>query len=250
MPPYAWFLLGTIVAGIISFTLLIFFFKATRTDPFDIILFEKQDFFLNKTFLLTKTKQCKCGDDIVNDFCSEEQILSGCENISPTILSKKHYLRLLMDSSECNNITLRFLVSENIKEVFNINARVMHNMSIGIIVMHVVLFCVLGLLLFSIIYDSILDYLSKPINVLRILGILVNVILLIILFVKFFKGDILTYKDYLECPYVKAIKFENQFKGVQNIIIFFFTFLFFNACFLTIFILSYEYYKINKIYES
>ena len=98
MPRYAWFLLGTTFFGIISFTLLIFFFKATRTDPFDIILFEKQDFF-DKSFLLTKAKQCKCGDDIVNDFCSEEQILSGCENISPNILSKKQYLRSLMDSS-------------------------------------------------------------------------------------------------------------------------------------------------------
>ena len=34
-------------------------------------------------------KQCKCGDDIVNDFCTEEQILSGCVNVSPNILSNK-----------------------------------------------------------------------------------------------------------------------------------------------------------------
>ena len=83
--------LVTLAIGIASFVFLIRVRNFTKEDPFDKTLTpsERQSFFLNITNYDMMGKQCKCGDDIVNDFCTEEQILSGCVNISPNMLSSK-----------------------------------------------------------------------------------------------------------------------------------------------------------------
>ena len=62
--------LVTLAIGIASFVFLIRVRNFTKEDPFDKTLTpsERQSFFLNITNYDMMGKQCKCGDDIVNDF--------------------------------------------------------------------------------------------------------------------------------------------------------------------------------------
>ena len=71
-------------------------YNLTKVDPFDIKLENPEMYFVssNKT-ILKMDKQCKCGNEIVNDFCTEEQILSGCVDTLNQNLDKQKFLRFL-----------------------------------------------------------------------------------------------------------------------------------------------------------
>lgn len=66
----------TIGIGIAAFVFLVRVFNATKSDPFDI---EVSKLDLNTLFYTTISesgmKQCRCGNNVVNDFCTEEQLL-------------------------------------------------------------------------------------------------------------------------------------------------------------------------------
>ena len=78
-------------------------YSDTKEDPFNVVLQNKDSYFKNLTQIYSKNvKQCKCGEEIVNDFCSEEQKLLGCIDLSDFSLNiqsdKNKFLRYLIDS--------------------------------------------------------------------------------------------------------------------------------------------------------
>ena len=75
-----WYFLSTVV---FDFTLIIFI--NTKSNQFSSPKSSNIDEFFktNITQLFIQfEKQCKCGEEIVNDYCTEEQILSRCIDIS------------------------------------------------------------------------------------------------------------------------------------------------------------------------
>ena len=211
--------LVTLAIGIASFVFLIRVRNFTKEDPFDKTLTpsERQSFFLNITNYDMMGKQCKCGDDIVNDFCTEEQILSGCVNISPNMLSsKKKFLSYVMDTSKCTKYKNSFLEKENPNEVFDIKANKIHNMATGIMVMYIAFFCILGLAILAPICVWLIVILLIPIICVALFGGLVNIILFIIFCVNFNKGATRDYIKFLDCNGVNKIKFQETFGDIEQ----------------------------------
>lgn len=147
-------------------------------------------------------KHCQCGEEIVNDFCSEEQILKGCFDIS--LNKDKLSLRRLYDCSEL----FKIVGSESdLSKVFELNFDIVHKMALGILIINVI---VLGTIIF-IIFVSIGAACCPQLIVvclpfLYILGFatgfsgLAYLILLIIMMVNYYQGkttgDLI---DYIEC---------------------------------------------------
>lgn len=209
----------TLGIGIASFVFLIKVRNFTKEDPFDktIRQSEKESYFYNATNYAMVGKQCKCGDDIVNDFCTEEQILSGCVNISPNILSnKKKFLNYVMDTSKCTQYKNSFIEKENTNEVFDIKAKNIHNMATGIMVIYIGIFCILGLAILGPVCAWLILILFIPIICIALFGGLVNIILFIIFCVNFNKGATRDYIKFLDCNEVNKNKFKDTFGDLEQ----------------------------------
>jgi hypothetical protein len=209
----------TIGIGIAAFVFLVRVFNATKSDPFDI---EVSKLDLNTLFYTTISesgmKQCKCGNNVVNDFCTEEQLLSGCLNISPNVLStKKQFLRFLMSANTCNNYREKFNEKKNVNQIFDIHSSKVHSMATGIMVIYIAFFCVLGLLLLAPICAPLIICLFIPIICVVLFGNLVNIILFIIMCAKFYNGATDTYISFLDCSIVNKSKFRDQFEGIESL---------------------------------
>lgn len=175
-------------------------------------------------------KQCKCGEEIVNDFCNEEQILSGCVDITANPLkNNKQFLRYLgMETNECTNYISKIKNlkdDETLNSVFTLNFDYIHKMALGLLILVIIGFAIIILLFIagcgSLCFGDC-AYLCLvpclPCFILFILlGNLVNLVLFIILSVNYFKGDTSTYVDFLGCSGVKREKFNSYFEDVENL---------------------------------
>ncbi len=176
-------------------------------------------------------KQCKCGEEIVNDFCNEEQILSGCVDITANPLkNNKQFLRYLgMEQSKCdeNTIKIKGLKHEDtLTNVFDLKFDTIHKMALGLLILVIIGFAIIILLFIAACgsycfgdcaYICLLPCL--PCFILFVLlGNLVNLILFIILSYNYFSGDTSTYVDFLECGNVDKGKFNSHFgEGIQDL---------------------------------
>ena len=142
-------------------------------------------------------KHCQCGEEIINDFCSEEQIIKGCFDISMN--KDKLLLRNLGDCDIVNDVS--GFTS------FEFNFDMVHKMSLGILIVNAI---VLGSLVFIMfvgfggaicgeVVAVCIPCLCSAIIALLFSGI-TNLVLLIILMVNYYKGytngDFI---DYYEC---------------------------------------------------
>lgn len=205
--------------GIVAFVFLIKVFIGTKTDPFNVKI-EPQDkpSYFTTQIIAMIGKQCKCGDDILNDFCTEEQILSGCKDISPNVLStQNHFLSYAMEASKCTEYKNNFMQKEYVNQVFDINASTIHNMATGIIVLYVATFCVLIMFFLAPICIYLIAILAIPIICIALFGSLVIMILFIIMCVNFFNGATNDYIDFLECSGVNKSKFQEKFYNVEEL---------------------------------
>ena len=210
-------------------------FNYTSENPFDKKLKDGEswnDFFDNTIQAESSVfkKQCKCGEEIVNDFCNEEQILSGCVDITANPLkNNKQFLRYLgMEQSECDKkiSDIKALKHEDtLNKVFTLNFDNIHKMALGLLILVIIGFAIIILLFIAgcgsfcfgdCAYLCLLPCL--PCFILFILlGNLVNLVLFIILSVNYFNGDTSTYVDFLGCSGVKREKFNSYFEDVENL---------------------------------
>ena len=77
-----------------------------------------------------KDKYCQCGDNIINNICTEEQIIEGCYDILKN--NENRSLRLL-DDSNCDNMKTD-IINQGFSKVFKLNYGTVHKMALGIIV--------------------------------------------------------------------------------------------------------------------
>ena len=148
-------------------------------------------------------KYCQCGEEILNNLCSEEQIISGCYDVSKN--GKKTWLRNLeeINCTEIDNIL--FKKENKYSEVFKLRFDVVNQMALGILIVYscIVLCTILVMIVsFSAMWcgDSTLALLILPcIPYIIIIGLssgCADFIMLIILMVNYYKGR--TTGDFLD----------------------------------------------------
>ena len=148
-------------------------------------------------------KYCQCGEEILNNLCSEEQIISGCYDVSKN--GKKTWLRNLeeINCTEIDNIL--FKKENKYSEVFKLRFDVVNQMALGILIVYscIVLCTILVMIVsFSAMWcgDGTLALLILPcIPYIIIIGLssgCADFIMLIILMVNYYKGR--TTGDFLD----------------------------------------------------
>ena len=206
-------------------------YNLTKVDPFDIKLENPETYFVssNKT-ILKMDKQCKCGNEIVNDFCTEEQILSGCVDTLSQNLDKQKFLRFLLEESKCINYENQIKEgSKKLNEVFNLNIPGIHSMLNGLLYLIIISLALLGALIFLscgaglgtlCCGDKALLILVPfaPLILIAFIGAAIaSVVLFIILIVRYYNGDVRLYVEFLDCRNVNRNKFSDKFKDIEDL---------------------------------
>ena len=222
-------------------------FNYSSDNPFDIQLKPGENWtdFFNETSV--SIKQCKCGEEILNDFCNEEQILSGCVDVTETELKNNtQFLRYLkMDKKKCNKYKedIKNLThDETLSEVFTLKFDTIHKMALGLLILVIIGFGIVVLLLITGCGSLCLGECGilclvpfLPVIILFNVGAgVTNLILFIILSVNYFSGDTSTYVDFLDCKGVIKDKFNEKFKKVENLKDVFITFFVLNIIYLVL----------------
>ena len=142
---------------------------------------------------LTRFKYCQCGEEILDNICTEEQIISGCFDISKN--SDRLLLKNLEDT-KCITLKNDIQTKGGYSKVFDIGFDMVHKMSLGILIV----LCAVGAAV-------VLNVISKVLNfccgegaeliiapcALCIMAVytfngLANFVLFIILIVNYYKG--------------------------------------------------------------
>lgn len=137
---------------------------------------------------------CQWGEEILSNICTEEQIIKGCYDITPN--EQKNLLRSLTDQSFCAEVKAEIDSGKKISEIFTLNYKTVSKMALGI---SVIIGIILGILVFYFIMfisvyispEGALCFALKVTPILLIVAILsgiTNIILFIIMVVKFYKG--------------------------------------------------------------
>lgn len=138
-------------------------------------------------------KYCQCGEEILENICTEEQIISGCYDISKK--NEKSLLRNLADNEVCNlKITLE---NPNFHEIFDLGFGMVYKMALGILIIYC---AVLGVSVLVIIAtfgalccgECALALLLPCLPVIFIVVIfsgITNLVLFIIMMVNYYKGN-------------------------------------------------------------
>ena len=152
-------------------------------------------------------KYCQCGEEILNNICTEEQIISGCYDISK--YKEKSLLRNLEDEYQCDEINAHLNAGEKMNVVFDIGYGQVHKMALGILIcMGVILGLDIILSLVNSCSDgsgnSCVKTCSSCNSCISAVGGLAEFVLVIILLVNFYKGrttgEFLDYHDYCTIP--------------------------------------------------
>ena len=215
--------------GIALLVYTIRIYDYSKEDPFKkTTKKEIADYFkeIEETYV---EKKCKCGEIIVNDFCSEEQKLSGCiDIISNLIKDKKHFLRHLIKDEKCNEYKETFKrLPDNgkISEVFDLKLGSVHKMAKGILILVIINFAIIVLIILAscgqvCCGSCALVVLIPFLPIIILSGIfsgLVNFILFIILCVQYKKGKVDEYVDFLNCDFIYRNKFHEKFGDLEEL---------------------------------
>lgn len=137
-------------------------------------------------------KYCQCGEEILNNICSEEQIISGCYDVSKK--DEKALIRRLSDLN-CDSIN-KDLETKKYGEVFELNYGTVNSMALGILIIYCI---ILGMLFLSFVLgcgaiccpEQIMGILMLLSPIFFCLGLVIGVgdlVLHIILMVYYYKG--------------------------------------------------------------
>lgn len=219
--------------SIATLVLTILAFANSSRNPLDDQLTETErweDFF-KPTQVSFLQKQCKCGEEIVNDFCTEEQKLSGCVDISLNPQDKKYFLRTLdMEKNKCQEYTEKIKAlghDDTLSQIFDLRMSKIHNMLLGILIIICVAFGLALMMTFGACFavccgPEIAKCLVSLLICFMILGIVAsvaNLVLFIISAVGYFGGDTRTYLDFINtCDGVNLSKFNDKYGNtIQNV---------------------------------
>ena len=155
-------------------------------------------------------KYCQCGEKILDNICTEEQIASGCNDVSKN--NKKNILRHL--GVDCNNIEGKIVTEGGFSKAFDLKYDMVYKMSSGIFIVLIILaFFVFAIILLTICNERecvvVIVYIILGIY---ILSLPTNFILFMIMIVSYYKGDAGEFLDFYE----DCLKGEQKIMDLQN----------------------------------
>ena len=185
-----------------SFVLIIIIYIKTKENPplegIVLPIFEENsNFALDPQNWMQNdlSRYCQCGEEILNDICSEEQIISGCFDVSKNI--NRLQLRHLEDI-DCYDYNRNVIKNRGeINKVFDLGFDMVNKMALGLIILVSISLCVSVLLslttvslLFQIPEDKecLIDFTIGIYLSSYFATNFVNLILFIIIMVNFYKG--------------------------------------------------------------
>lgn len=136
---------------------------------------------------------CQCGEEILNNVCTEEQIIKGCYDITKN--DQNNLLRNLVDQQLCNDVISERKNGKGFAEIFKLNYKTVSKMALGILIIYC---CLLGAIALVIIMAisfaccqeaaaCCLIFLPIVFIVFIFSGV-ANLVLFIIMLVNFYKG--------------------------------------------------------------
>lgn len=151
---------------------------------------------------LNESKYCQCGKEVLNNICTEEQIISGCYDITPN--DKKNLLRNLVDQTFCNEVIQERNSGKNFSQIFSLNYNMVNKMALGILIIYCCILGVIALLIISLICLCVSQegglcclVTCLPIILIVVIGSgIADLVLFIIMLVNFYKGK--TTGDFIE----------------------------------------------------
>lgn len=204
-----------IILSIIDIVFSIYMYKYTKNgNPLDMSLNDDRRIYFNNANIFNQfffnSKRCECGNEILNDFCTEEQILAGCKDISAS-LNKKSFLRSLGQGNECNEYgnKLKDIKNKNLSDVFsNLKFGKIHGVVLGMIIM----------LFYGIVIEvPILVFAVDCGSGCFAIGKVVYFILFICFLIYYSQSKISNFLDFLDCKNVKASIFNLALSDSENI---------------------------------
>lgn len=204
-------------------------------------------------------KQCICGDEILNDFCTEEQILSGCHDMSLNKQKDKNlFLKFLTSSEKCLNYQNLIMDerTQSLSEIFETKFDKINDMALGIMILVIITMSISILFIIIILFmckcpemmSSFSSIAQNVIIIISLISFIINFILFIILCVKYNGGDTSEYVDFLDCPNVVKKSFE-EYEDVEDLKSNYKSFLITNIIYYIIFFV-YTDYNCYKAYNA
>ena len=170
------------------------------------------------------SKYCQCGKEILNNICTEEQIISGCYDITPN--DQKNVLRNLADPSFCNAI-IEEKKTKKFSEIFTLNYGPVNKMALGTLIIYCIILGIISLLfltLFCVCFcqDGVIKCLVTCAPVISFVSVgagIADIVLYIIMLVKFYKGR--TTGDFIEfineCDYPDKALYASVVNELQTL---------------------------------
>ena len=149
-------------------------------------LITKNDFELGK--------YCQCGEEILENICTEEQIISGCYDVSKN--KEKSLLRNLDDTEICSE-KIQLGGNPDFHKHFDLGFNMVYKMALGILIIYIAVLGVTVLVLFAAFGTiccgecalAILLPFLPVIFIVALFSGITNLVLFIIMMVNYYKGN-------------------------------------------------------------
>ena len=210
--------------GIASLVYTVRIYNNSKDDPLKSITIK--DVYTMTTVTNLNEKKCKCGEEIVNDFCSEEQLLSGCVDITSNLLNnKKEFLRYLKEELTCKDYKQKldsFSQDTYLSQVFDLKLEPVHKMALGILIVIIINFGIVVLIFIAACgticcgqcaFAILLPFLPC-ILIAGIFSGVVNLVLFIILCVQYKNGQVDEFVEFLKCSFVNSLQ---DFESIKTL---------------------------------
>ena len=187
-------------------------------EPTQASLYQKQE----------PQKQCICENKVLNDFCTEEQIKSGCKDITlNTQKNPKKFLRYLLETYQCNEFRDKILSPsiQNLNQVFDLKFGMINKMALGLLILAAIGLAIFGLIILATCFslccgEAALALLIPFLPCIICFGLgsgITELVLFIILCVNYGNGQTSEFVEFLNCQGVKSSAFTEKYKDIINL---------------------------------
>ncbi len=175
--------------------------------------------FINIFFdeLAKLSKSCQCGEKIFHNICTEEQIISGCFDVSKN--NKSTILRYLEEN--CDKIKEKIINKGGFSKVFDLNYDTVHKMAKGILIVLIILsICVYLVILPLFCCELIIVSLVLLTFCVYALSLIINFVFFIVMIANYYSGETGKFLDfYDDCleDEEKSMDLQNTYKEMNEI---------------------------------
>lgn len=197
------------------------------TDNLPATVEERRAKFFNTPQFFLYQKKCICGNEILNDFCTEEQIQLGCKDSTLNQQNNpKLLLRYLKEEIKCDDYEEKILDlrNTNLGQIFVLNFDMINKMALGLIILAIIGFAIIFVICCSACsvlccgeFGAVFLVIFLPIIILFGIGAsFTELVLFIILCVNYNDSNISDYVEFLNCGNINRKAFDS-YSAIENV---------------------------------